>query len=875
MPNNPLYTKAPLLLTRFPVLLIGLVLGVMLLAVVIAAFPLGLSAAGSRFLQGEVRKGVATRYGVGINYQNENVRLEGKLYERQEALFEREMSRLEVLDETLTSIRGPLVSVEAGGDGRDGRLFYRENHIHHVELLAGEPGLLVADSVADPLGIGPGESITLKAGRSKVTVRVDGIYAALYREAPTGFWRPWRQSIYPPCPGDPGTSGCTPPPAFVLADEKTVLELSEALGERGAVFGFDAPLKNVGTFTLEDARELESDYQDLARRMAAPGTELHDVFLCCGHQYIREERYLTETRLSSVVPQILSQAEQRLDAAEVPGRLLQIIAIAVATAAVFSAALYSFAARRTEVSLFHARGFSPTEIGVKTSLESLVPATFAGVLGWVLTRVLVGIMGGDISPGSVKAAALGVAAAVPCTVVGIGTVSGVLFHRWRVLRETGSTPNSPRVLGEVAIVTGAALMLARATTSPVEIGWVSVLTPIAVLSACAVIAARLLTIVLTSLRSLPLPQAVHLAVARASVARIGVLLFGLATLFFGTFQQGLTIARSLEETVVAKSLLFVGSDVGATTAVGDQPPKLPWPVTTAWRIPHAAAAAGEVDIVAIDPATVADAAYWNERFGAPTLATLVETLEDSRAELPSIATGEFQGPIEVGGTQITPTVVAEVEAFAGMLSHRPTIVVTQQDLTTATEGSGLLSSSQVTAEWWLRGNPDEISTALPRLEEPPYSIITAREVRDIPYIATTIATFKLLDLLGIIGGGLVIVASLAYLQSAERSRAVSSQLGIRMGASVHTLIAAAVMELALFVVVGYVVAIAPATLTARVLAGKLDPLDTIPPGVLFSVPLEWISVGALVTATAVGLGGVAVARRALKADMASLMRIAE
>ena len=885
---DPLYAKAPFVLLRFPVLLSALALGICLLTLVVVLYPLGLSVAGNRFLQGEIEEGIVTAYGMGITYENENVRFDmtapgapdTPLYERQEELFEEEIAEIDQLGEVLTSVRGPQVTLGSESDSRDARLFYREDALAHVRILEGEPGdgVFISDYAAEPLGLQPGDTVALGSGNRTLEVEVGGIYAALFRQEPAGFWRPWRSSILPPCPGDPGTSGCTPPPPFVLVGKQQIIELSQRLGKRAATFGWDAPLRDVASFTLEEAEQLERSYRSLAGRMSDPDSSLYDVFLCCGPQYIEAESYLTETRLSSVVQEVMLQAQQRLNAAETPLRLLQVLAILVAIASILAAAAYSFSSRRPEINVFFSRGHRPSEVALRSGLEAVFVSAVAVGLGLVVALLLARGAAGDtpVSNEAVRTAWTSAAWLSPIVVIGLGVMAGILFWRWRPTKEEGTRPEAVRWVLEVMLVGMAVWLLATTATAPGRLGAPQVAAPLAVLAATAVIAARLLQGALTLAARTSLPQPIYIAVRRAAVGRVGFLLFSLAVTFFGVFQHGLSIASTLEDTVVAKSRLFVGSDVAATVDVGDVPPEdLPWPATPAWRIPHVDSSAGEVDVIAVDPETLAGAAHWDQRFGADSLATLMAELSGSSA----IAVGGDEGGLglSLGGTEIEVDQVAAVDAFPGMLSERPAVVVSQDYLRDSVEeqGSGLLSGSAVTAEWWIRGEPTEITGALPGLEDSPYSVITAEEVRDIPYIATTLATFRILDALGLVGAALVIVASLAYLQSKERARAVSSQLAIRMGMSRRTHALAAVIELALFIVVAYGVAVVPAVVTARVLAVQLDPLQTIPPDVLFDLPLGWITAGGAAAIISTVVGGVLVARRALKASMAILMRVAE
>ena len=65
----------------------------------------------------------------------------------------------------------------------------------------GSSGALVPDSIAEFVGVGPGDHIQLN-GEAR-GLRVGGVYRALYKSPTSGYWSPWSEQIYRQCSGLP------------------------------------------------------------------------------------------------------------------------------------------------------------------------------------------------------------------------------------------------------------------------------------------------------------------------------------------------------------------------------------------------------------------------------------------------------------------------------------------------------------------------------------------------------------------------------------------------------------------------------------------------------------------------------------------------
>ena len=92
-----------------------------------------------------------------------------------------------------------------------------------------------------------------------------------------------------------------------------------------------------------------------------------------------------------------------------------------------------------------------------------------------------------------------------------------------------------------------------------------------------------------------------------------------------------------------------------------------------------------------------------------------------------------------------------------------------------------LSSTNARTEYWIAGDPDRVLGAVSQLEAFPLNILTAEEVKDVPFVAAAVDTFTMLNVLGLAAAVLVIGVLIVYLQSRQRARVVSEVLSSRMG----------------------------------------------------------------------------------------------
>ena len=775
------------------------------------------------------------------------------------------------------------------------RLAYREGAIDHVQVVDGEEGsgAWVAQLVARRLGVKAGDEIQIynEDPKESVTVTVDGRYKDLFNQPQTPFWLPLNQNIYPQ--GDAG-----PPPTFLLLDAEQVLTLSRDLAPEEIqpggfpterlLEGWVAPLRRKEPITLAEAQELQSFAGEFDRRFR---TEERFSAAFCFTCF----RDIPVT--ASNISQVVLQTERRLAPVEGPVRLVLVAGLLVALAVVAGAGVFAVATRRTETGLLFARGMNPITVAVKTCLESFAPALVGAGIGYGLAVLLVTVGGpdGEVGSEATRRALTFAGIAVPVSILLLGLVASISFARYSesASERLGAVARIP---WEVALLLVAGYFYNRlrsggALVEDTSIGVtrpsVSLLVfPILLIGGLGMLGARGFQGGVGWLRDRlqRASSAVYLMLHRlAGAQRLAMLLFAGAALSLGIFIHAQTIVHSLESTVDAKASLFVGSDVQATVRPDAEIPDVPFPVTKATRLLDAGEVSpGDraVDLLGVDPDTLAQATYWDQQFGADSIESITEAIEDDGGTELRVAIANSSGSgldtFTYGGDDTIPIeVVEEVETFPGTASRAPLLIADSDALERLFPVLGPLESPRASTELWGKGDPQRVAATFRALENQPYTVITAEEVKDIPSISAVIDTFGVLNVLGLGAGLLVVVVILMYLQARQRARVVSFALSRRMGLSTGSHRRALVYELAVLLLASFVLGGALAIAAALVIVGMIDPLAAIPPEPLFMPPVIRFVIAAAALLLIAVFGGAFTNRRAGKARISEVMRVAE
>lgn len=880
-----------------------MVVGALLLSLVAAAFPLFLSRTEGELLRARIMDPTIGRNGAGLFYSVTNVRFREKAEGSRELLTDR-------LDEEFTRIaaEGPelgspirfvlgadvLTTLPGQGDPESGpvfgRIFSGTNAERHVEVIDGDGsnGALVPDSVAEPLGVGPGDEIQLSG---TAVLRIGGVYRALYKSPTSGYWSPWSEQIFRQCPD------CPEQPQFILVGRDEAVRLSRDLRDleqRDLDYAWVAPIDDL-SLDVDEARDVREYAARILGEVTDRKSRLGRLFRCCGRAYGGFFFFRRDAEFRSSMPLVLREVDRRTATVEGPLRLLLIAGLGVAAAVVAAAAAFAVAGRRTEAAFLHAHGWGPLRFAAKASVEAFIPIGLGAAAGFGAASWLIATFGpaAQAAPSARAVSITWAVAAAAAGLVVLGVTSGVSFIR------TFEVHSLRRRLAwvpwEILAIVGALLVLRRlnAGGALIEDTRLDILRPSALLLAFpvlfvagfATLGARILVEVLrrTASRASRGSPAPYLTVHRlTSLPKLTVLLVGAAALCLGIFVDSQTMVGSLRSTVDAKAGVFVGSDL--QVLIDSNAPEqddFPLPITRATRVKYAGSLTpGDVpfDMVGMDPDTIVGAAYWDDEFSDEPMEDLVARLPSETGPLPVIL---VQGEGEPSGMAIaqieTPIeVVGRASAFPGVSSNDPVLVVDAASLERRLgAGGNPLDRPSARTEFWIAGPTEEALASVGELEAFPLGTLTADEVKDVPFIAASIDTFSMLNILGLAAGVLVIGVLVVYLQARQRARTVSNILSMRMGMRDGQARAALVLELAALLLAAFVLGTITGMIAGRLIAPLLDPLQTIPPPPLFEPPIAaalWTLLGLAVVSVA---GGWLVHRRATAVDLGEVLRVAE
>lgn len=903
---NPLWRRAPWVLVRFPALFLAIAMSTLLLAMAAASGLLFVSSAASSVLRDELSD--ATRFGAGATVTYDGLPAlvhpsEERPFEhieRVDALARGALSRVAHVEAPMLTVLGATATAgreSAAASDRSFRLLAKTGALTHVRKLAGQDGdgLWIADTAAQSLGLEPGDSIYLRSAAATappVKVSIDGIYRALFKEPSTPYWRSLSALIYARDPSISPGQDVKPPPPFLIGDAEQVVELSTRLELRSFSLRWEWPLDRT-TLTQQDAERLAQRFERFQQEAQEWPRPVRVPVRFKGFSPIVRP----DVGYSSFLPTALASAKETASTLRPPADLVSTAGALVAAAVVAAGAVFTLARRRNEVALLFARGTSPAVVATRSMLESLAPIALGAGTGFALALLLVKTLGpGSIDPAALTRAAAAAALAIPLALLLFGVVVAVFF-----VRQT-----APRVIGrrrlrsvpwELAVLALAAFFLAKLITEGAladeeaqEVARPSLyllLFPIAFIAGSAGLGARVLRRVLLGLRQRqrPLSPSGYLALRRLASGR--ALAVGFVTagaLALGVFVYAQTIVASYGETIRDKSLLSVGSDVAGSVADSAEiPERFPFPITKVTQLFGAAAlepGARPIDVLAIDPATFAEAVHWDKRYADQPLNELLRELASRGGHrLPIILVGDAPpraDTLNIGAASIPAEVVARTRAFPGSSRSDPRVVVDGAALGRLLEEAGHrnpLQAPSAFSEFWMKGEVSAVERALAASSARPYSVFSAAELRRDPSISAFTRTFAFLKALALAAAGLAIVAALLYLQARQRNRILASALARRMGLSARGHRIAVALELGGLLLSSFALAIVLALAAARLVLTRIEPLATLTPVPTFEAPASVLA-GAFLAIIAISLaGGWVTSWVAERARVAEVMRL--
>ena len=312
--------------------------------------------------------------------------------------------------------------------------------------------------------------------------------------------------------------------------------------------------------------------------------------------------------------------------------LLSDVGGAIALAVAAAAGAFLVRRRRAEASLLYARGEHVARFGGRTAVEgSRADARSAARPGsaWRYALTDVFAPSGSIDPGTVWSGAAHAAVAVAiglCLLVLAASFAfvhlydtgarGVRWLRW--------LPWELPVLAVALFLlfqirSGGGLNTSGGSQHPTLAVFVF---PLLLVAAVAGLGARIARLLLRSRSGGRLRPPVYLALRRLAAARgLLVLLAVVSAVALGAFFYAETLAVSLAHTTTEKAYMATGSDAQATIFPSQpRPASFPYPVTRVQFGNQVASVGGplgtQVDVMLVDPATLAQTLHWESDWGA-------------------------------------------------------------------------------------------------------------------------------------------------------------------------------------------------------------------------------------------------------------------
>jgi putative ABC transport system permease protein len=876
------WLRAPLMLVRYPGLLLAIGASLLILAVTSGASPLFLSSAGNASLARELTEACPWTVGLEVSISTPLVgtTIFGDSAKEAYTNLDKQVGQIfggaPHLGPTELMILGQTSGIAKTGT-RFGsttiRLLTRDGALDHVTKLSGGgslPGVWLADTTATELGVVPGDKIALGSADKKAKVPVAGIYRDLASQPRSVFWCGQSNLIFPLS----AFATFTPPP-FVIADHDLFLGLGARMGERGALFSWQFPI--------------------VAKGLTVPEAERTAAALDAGRETLRENflRVSAFPHSATRLPFLAGHAAALAGSLRGSIETISVAGRIVALLVVGGAGIFWIHRRRLEIGLLSARGAGPLSIGSKVLLETLPIAILAGALGWLASIRLVRALGpGRLLDADAPSAALHqVIWTAALALVILGIVVAVSARQEAEGGQSRAGQKLARAPWEIAVLLLAAAALYEVRTrgpgrvldvsAPPKPDVLVLLFPLLFVAGVSGLAGRLIRRLLPKLRAAGSKWSPSLYFASrrlASAPRIAIGLLTASALAIGILAYAGTLTASVDATSTAKAYVFVGSDVAVNLAISRPlPADLPFPSTQVSRIGTAIVVANQerTDVLGIDPDTFTGVAFWDPSFATKPLASLLRDIaapvQDGR--IPVIAVGSAfptTGTLSIGGgqTEIPYVVVDTALSFPGLHSDQPMLVADRASLASSDAGGVLML--------WAKGDPATILDSLQRSGAMiPGSDAVARTVLANPDFLSLHWTFGFLQALGVLTALIALGGILLYLEARQRAREVSYALARRMGLKRRSHRRSVAIELGAMLAAGYELGESLSWVAARLVFAKLDPMPHLPPHPLFRTPLAilfFTLLGALLAAVA---GAWRVQRSADRANVAEVMRLAE
>ncbi|HKD98071.1 MAG TPA: FtsX-like permease family protein, partial [Micromonosporaceae bacterium] len=532
---------------------------------------------------------------------------------------------------------------------------------------------------------------------------------------------------------------------------------------------------------------------------------------------------------------------------------------------VAAAAVFWVLRRSRELTILSARGIGAGALGLKAVIEALPALVIGAVAGWAAAVALVREAGpvSLITGGTPRIAAYLAAASLVASALVVGVMAGM---RCRSLADEHRRRHRFHILHwpwEVLLLAGAPVawhfMSGATTIQDLNAGVVVhvparlLVVPLMVIIGAAAFLGRLTVVWLRrrTRRASPRSSALYIGLQRiAREAAIVVVLAGATAAPIALAAYGGTVTRSVKASVDAEAKMHVGSDVVVNVPRGTKiPASLADHATSVARINGLIISGVQTDILAVDPRTFAQGAYWDAQINGESMNQMIAALRAPGADAkPYPAIGTTGVP--TGGQTVSyitfpsiPYEVHDVPVLPAAQGGYPVMIVPAASFTP--------DNPAVAHQIWIRGDPVKIRAELVKANLPITHISSSDDLFvDTLYDPLTF-TFEYLTALSLLGGLVTMVGLLLYLEARTPRHRRAYVMFRRMGLRPRTHRTALLIELGIPLTAGLIAGLALAAGLAKALSGNFDVDVAVPPGTILSLPLQVvvaIAAGVLVLA---------------------------
>ncbi len=715
-------------------------------------------------------------------------------------------------------------------------------------------GVWISTSFADQLGLELGDPLAFEVGvidddtwndlvsntGSNAMFRVAGLYEPLWSTAADpaadGYWSsvpPELLPVYVAAFSQPNFE-------LVLADEATLLDS----GLPGVV-RWRSPLGSIPT-TFDGLRTLRNRMRQLDGALVqagALGSSMKEVASTGQRAPV----------LTSDVFDTTSSVEAAVAQLAAPLASARALGAIVGLTAVFAAGVFLVERRRSEFRLLTSEGERWPRMAVRVAGQLALVVVVAGAVGAFLSvagpRWLGPAVSYDFSrlPWALIGLTMGFSLLLASIAAGMMGARTLMSPS----RQTRQAVGRVLVAMLVAATAVAWMQVGRTTASAgASIDLVVVALPVLTIAFVVMVVVGALGWIVRLLghHGERLPVEMFLAVRRLASGSLAVrLVAGALGLGIGLLVFALAITATLDRTVDVKLATSVGG-ASSATLLDDLPPTYRPPApTTVIAESDTRLMPGAVSgrVIAIDPATYADAVTWSDQFGSSVEEVLAALAEPSDESIPVIAIeGEPVPPTGAFGlTRSYPyRVVATVRGFPTAGNRRVSLMASADAIEAYAANVGNpaarppLEAFRQTAV--SQASAEELTASLDAAGVRYRDVVSLVEQRQNPSIVATRSAFGFLGVIGITAAAAACVALGLFLSARRRSRALTGVITRSMGLSAPRAAMVSAFELGSILLVAVGAGFIAAPLVVRRLAPRFDPAPGRPPTV--NVLVDWV-----------------------------------